>query len=609
MENTDVARIFEQIADLLEIQGANQFRVRAYRNGARTIASHPQPLAQLSLEAIDALPGIGKDLAGKIGEVFSTGRLAFLDELRKAVPATLCELLLIPGLGPKRVKQIWETIGVASVDELERALADGRLDDLPHFGDKLRESVRKGIEAFRAHQGRVGLQEADAQATALREWLAQAPGVEALEVAGSWRRRRETVGDLDILVASTDAPGVMERFVSYPSVAAVLAKGETRSAVRLMSGLQVDLRLVPKESWGTALHYFTGSKAHNVRIRAMGKERGLKINEYGIFRDDERIGGAQEEDVYKAVGLRYIPPELREDRGEIEAVQNDRLPALVTLEDIRGDLQMHTTATDGKNALREMVEACQKLGHEYVAITDHTAAVRVAGGLGPDAVKDQFREIDRLQPSFPKIRILKSAEVDILEDGTLDLPDEVLALMDVVLAAVHSHLSQPRDQMTRRIGRALRHPLVHILAHPTGRLINRREPYDVDLAEVMHIAREEGVLLEVDAHPERLDLNDVNVRLAKEAGLRVVISSDAHRADDLRFLRYGVDQARRGWIEKKDVANTLPLDRFLRCLKPRPRSARAERAGGTPTEAIRPRSPRSRATGHGAWRRARRVDS
>ncbi|MGH7546275.1 MAG: DNA polymerase/3'-5' exonuclease PolX [Gemmatimonadota bacterium] len=565
MENLDIGRIFEEVADLLEIQSANPFRVRAYRTAARTVEAQSVPVALLVDEegALEELPGIGKDLAEKIREIVRTGELALLRELRAQTPPGLAEMMHISGLGPKRAKQIYDELQIATLDDLEAAAREGRLQELHGFGPTLEAKVIQGLAEHRARAGRFRLADADAYVRPLLAYLEKVEGIETLEVAGSYRRRCETVGDVDILIAAKDGGPIAEQFVAYPQVAEVLAQGATKSSVRLKAGLQADLRIVPPESWGAALHYFTGSTAHNIAVRRMGVKRKLKINEYGVFRGDRRVGGRTEAEVYAAVDLPYIPPELREDRGEFEAARDGTLLDLVTPDDIRGDLQMHTTRSDGRNTLEEMVLACRARGYAYAAITDHTQAVRVAGGLDAAAFREQFREIDRLQDRLDDFRILKSAEVDILDDGTLDLDDDTLAALDLVVVSVHSKFNLTKAQMTRRVVRALRHPRTRIFGHPTGRILGRREPYPLDLEEVVKAALEHNVALEVNAQPDRLDLNDIHVRMARDAGAPIVISTDAHRIEELDFMRYGVDQARRGWCEAKHVWNALPLADLL----------------------------------------------
>ena len=560
MENIDIARMLEEIADLLEIQGENAFRIRAYRTAARTIGALAVPAATLVAEGrLDELPGIGSDLAGKISTILDTGTLPLLRQLAAKTPESLVQMLRIPGLGPKRAKQIYDTIGVKTLEALEEAARSGRLRELPGIKETTEQKILRGIADLRGHAGRWRLAEADAYLQPLLAHLEASPAVTRLEVAGSHRRHKDTVGDIDILVVSSRPQTVAERFTTYPRVKEVRAEGVTRSSVVLDCGLQVDLRVVPAVSFGAAFHYFTGSKSHNIAVRALGVKHKLKINEYGVFRGERRIGGRTEQEVFDAVGLPWIPPELREARGEIEAARQGRLPRLIELSDIRGDLQIHTDATDGVNDLAEMVEAARQRGYEYVAITDHTKAVRIAGGLTRGEFHREFRAIERLQERYPGLTILKGAEVDILDNGELDLDDATLAELDVVVAAVHSKFNLSRGAMTRRIIRAMRHPHVQILGHPTGRLIGTREPYQFDFDQVIEAAAGEGVALEINAQPERLDLDDTQARAAHEAGVRLVISTDAHRVEELSCMRYGVDQARRGWCEARHVLNTLPL--------------------------------------------------
>lgn len=567
MENVDIARIFEEVADLLEIQDESPFRVRAYRDAGRTLRSLGEPVAGLvareGARGLTALPGIGKDLAGKIVELVETGELPLLKELLAKTPESLVEMTRIPSLGPKRAKLLYDTLGIKTVGELEEAARSGRLRGVRGFGDKLVATILDGCAKRRASAGRVRLAEAEAQVAPLLRHLRAAREVLGVEVAGSLRRRKETVGDVDILVSARHGEPVASRLLAYPEIKQVLAHGATKCSVVLRSGLQVDLRVVEPESYGAALHYFTGSKAHNIAIRTLGVSRGLKINEYGVFRGDRRIAGQEEVDVFRAVGLPWIPPELREDVGEIEAARAHRLPELVELGALRGDLHVHTTYTDGRDELEVMVSACKARGYEYVAITDHTKAVRVAGGLDDTGLRRQARAIDRLRRTLDGITILHGAEVDILDDGSLDLDDVMLAELDYVVASVHSKLTMPEPDMTRRILRALENPFVTALGHPTGRLLGRREPYAVDIAQVARAAHELGVLLEINAQPERMDLGDAHIRTAREAGAKLVIVSDAHAAADLDLVRYGIDQARRGFCAAADIANTAPLSEFL----------------------------------------------
>ncbi len=570
MDNPTIARIFADVADLLEIQGgANVFRIRAYRNAARTVESlgaSAEAAVRTGEPKLDELPGIGKDLAGKIKEIVETGKLTLLEELKRQIPEGLLAMMRLPGLGPKRAKLIHGELGIDNLDALDAAARAGKLRAIKGLGPTIESRIVKSIADAKIRSARHRLADAEAVVGPYVAYLKKAPGLQRVEVAGSYRRRAETVGDIDILVTAKKAGPVADRFVAYPDVRQVLAKGDTRSSVVLASGLQVDLRVVPDASYGAALYYFTGSKAHNVAVRTEAVRRKLKINEYGVFQGARRIAGRTEEDVFKAMRLRWIPPELRENRGEIDAAASGALPALVTVKDIRGDLQMHTTDSDGKQTLDEMAEACRARGYAYMAVTDHSKAVRVAGGLEATGFRRQYKEIDKLQKRLRGLTLLKSAEVDILDDGALDLDERILAEMDVVVVSVHSKFGMSRADMTRRIVKAVQHPRVNILAHPTGRLIGRREPYEVDMEAVVKAARDCGVLLEINAQPHRLDLNDAYVYMAREAGVKLVVSTDAHRVAELDYMRYGVDQARRGWCEKQDIANTLPLAKFRKLL-------------------------------------------
>jgi DNA polymerase (family 10) len=571
MENKSIADIFTEIADILDIQGENPFRVRSYRNAARTIADMGQSVQALvkAGEELEEIPGIGKSLQQKIEEIVSTGRCRFLEELRAKVPAGLTELLKLEGLGPKKVKLLYDELGVDSVDRLEKAAQAGRLRDLAGMGVKTEEKVLKSVEQYRAGMGRFKLSVGFTYAQALLDYLKDVPGVKRLDPAGSFRRRRETIGDLDILAICSKGCKVMDRFVKYGDVAEVISKGETKSSVRLKCGLQVDVRVLDEESYGAALHYFTGSKAHNVAIRERAKESGLKVSEYGVFRarDEKRLSGAEEEDVFKAVGLPFIPPELREDRGEIQAAERKELPRLIDLTDIRGDLQMHTFATDGKNSIAEMAQKAKEMGYAYIAITDHSKAVRVAGGLDEKGLAKHLQQIEKVGGQISGLRILKGVEVDILADGSLDLRDDILKECDVVLGSVHSRFNMEEGEMTRRIIKAIHNPHVGILAHPTGRLILEREAYKVNLKEVFQAAIDHGVVLEINAYPDRLDLRDVDARMAKEMGAKLAISTDAHSTVQLELMKFGVFTARRGWVEAKDVINTLPLPALLKILR------------------------------------------
>ncbi|MDX1252645.1 MAG: DNA polymerase/3'-5' exonuclease PolX [Gammaproteobacteria bacterium] len=569
IHNADIAAIFEEIANLLEIQGANPFRVRAYRNAARTVGDLGRDIKTLLEKGEDLtnLPGIGEDLAGKIKEIVDTGKCSMLGKLHKELPPAITELLKIPNLGPKRVKTLYHDLDIQTLEQLYRAARDGRIRELPGFGAKTEQNILQAVEIHAGETKRFKLAVAAQYASALVNYLKKVRGTDQVIVAGSFRRMRETVGDLDILVTAAPGSPVMERFAAYDEVKDVLSSGATRSSVLLKSGLQVDLRLVGRESFGAALQYFTGSKTHNIAIRRLGQERGLKINEYGVFKGDKSIAGETEESVYKAVGLPYIPPELREDRGEIEAARAGRLPHLIELRDLKGDLHLHTKATDGRNTIKDMTLAARERGYEYIAITEHSRRLTVAHGLDPQRLLKQIDEIDRLNAELSGITVLKGIEVDILEDGGLDLPDSVLERLDLVIGAVHSKFDLPRARQTERILRAMDHPHFTMLAHPTGRLLEQREPYDVDMLRIIRKAKKRGCYLELNAHPERLDLLDSHCQMAKEEGVLVSINSDAHNTLDLDNLRYGVGQARRGWLERQDVLNTRTLKELRPLLK------------------------------------------
>jgi len=568
IHNSDVAEIFNKMADLLDIEGANQFRVRAYRNAARIISGLPHSVSDMvkGKHDLSKLPGIGKDLAGKIKEIVERGTLEQLKELEARTSPELSKLMKVEGLGPKRVKALYEKLGITNLKELKEAAGQGRIKALEGFGEKTEQVILKELERPDIEKKRVKLVEAEQHAEAMVDYLKERTGVKDIVVAGSYRREKETVGDLDILITAKKGSRIMDRFVGFEDVAKVISKGKTRSTVVLRSGLRVDLRVVPQASHGAALHYFIGSKDHNIAVRKLGVKRKLKINEYGVFAGEKRIAGKTEEEVYGTVDLPYIEPELRENRGEIEAAQEGKLPNLITLEDIRGDLHVHTKETDGHHSLEEIAHAAKEHGYEYLAISDHSKRVSMAHGLDSKRLAKQIEEIDRLNGRLKGITLLKAIEVDILKDGSLDLPDDILKELDLRVCAVHYDTKLPRNKQTERIIRAMDNPCFTILAHPTGRLINEREPYDVDLEKVMEAALERGCFLELNAHPDRLDLADGNCKMAKEMGLKLAISTDAHRITNLDYMRFGVNQGRRGWLEPGDVINTRGLKELKKLL-------------------------------------------
>lgn len=579
MDNPEIARTLEEVADILEIQSANPFRIRAYRNAVRTVETVTVPLRRWVEEgrALTDLPGIGKEMAGHIKEMVETGTLGFRDELLAEVPRSLIELMRLPGLGPKKARRVWDELQIGSVDELEAAAKEGRIAALPGFGAKSQEKILAGIADYRQQGSRFLLNEAERSVEPLLAYLRETPEVERLEVAGSYRRRKETIGDIDLLAIASQPVPVMERFRGYAQVDKVLMAGDTRSTVVLGSGLQVDLRVVPADCYGAALVYFTGSKEHNVKLRRRAVERGLRISEYGVFRvheegseaEGECIGGSEEAGVYATVGLAWIPPELREDHGEIELAAAGRLPHLIRVEDLRGDLHMHSTWSDGRNSIEEMVAACAARGYEYMVISDHSKSLAMTGGLDAYRLREQWKEIDEVRARHPEIRILRSMEVDILGDGSLDLEDEMLAGLDLVLVSLHSRLDLPLAQQTERVLRALEHRQVNIFCHPTARLINRRKPAELDLEVILRRAAELGVALELNCSPHRLDLKDTHLRLARELGCKIVIDTDSHRTRELDLMRYGVDQARRAGLSPGDVLNTRPFADFRAAMERR----------------------------------------
>ena len=569
VRNTDIAGIFDEIADFLEIDGANPFRIRAYRNAARTVSGLGEELKDMVTagEDLTKLPGIGKELAAKINEILETGSAKALIKLQQRIPETVIEMLKLPGLGPKRARVLYKNLKIKNLDQLAKAARKGRIRVLEGFGEKTETAIAEAVEARAQKEKRYKIAGVKPVVESLIEFLKKVSGVNDVVAAGSYRRSRETVGDLDILVTARKSSPVMKRFLEYDEVARVLSSGDTRSSVHLRSGLQVDLRLVEQSSFGAALQYFTGSKDHNIAIRRLGQQRGLRINEYGVFRFEKRVAGRTEASVYQSVDLPYIPPELRENRGEIEAAADNRLPELVELKDLKGDLHLHTLATDGRNSIEEMALAAKKHDLKYIAVTEHSDRLKVAGGLDPPRLMQQIDEIERLNDRLKGIQILKGLEVEILEDGSLDLPDTVLARLDLVVGTVHSHFNLSLEKQTERILRAMDHRYFSMLAHPTGRLIDERDPYQVDMTRIIHKARDRGCFLELNSNPRRLDLYDIYCQVARSEGVLVSINSDAHRIDDFKYLAFGVGQARRGWLEKDDVLNTRPLAQLRKLLK------------------------------------------
>jgi len=588
--NAAVATRLARLADLLEIEGANAFRVRAYRGAAETIEAHPEAIADLLARGGDltGLKGVGKDLAAAIAALFEGGEIPALREATARVPAGLLDVVRVPGVGPKRTATLWRELGVTSLDDLDRAARAGRVAGLAGFGEKTQAKVLAGVAQVRRHGGRSRLGDAEAALAPLLRSVRAAPGVERVEVAGSLRRGRATVGDVDLLAVAERPAAAMAALREHPDVAEVLGSGDTKTSVRLEGDLQVDLRVVPAASFGAAWQYFTGSKAHNVALRQRAVDRGLRLSEYGLFRGGEgdhpergeRLAGADEEGVYRALGLAWIPPELREDRGEIAAAAEGRLPRLLEASDVRGDLHLHSDWSDGTASIRAMRAACAERGYAYLAITDHSQALRMTGGLDPAKLARQWAEFDEIaaeDAAHPdgggRPRLLRGLEVDVLKDGRLDLDDEWLARLDLVVVSVHSHLDLPEAQQTERVVRALQHPEVNVLGHPTGRLLGSREGMALDLDAVFEAAAAHGVAVECNASSQRLDLGDVELMRAVAAGCRVVIDTDAHAPAGLDDMRYGVATARRAWLGRAQVVNTWAPDRLLAFLAKDPSTA------------------------------------
>ena len=569
MKNQEIAEIFNDIADLLEIKGENPFRIRAYRRAALNIEGLTKDVAETLKGELIKIPGIGQDLAGKIEEYVRTGRLQFYEDLKKEVPEGLSLLLSVPSLGPKTAKLFFEKLKIKNLEDLERFAREHKLSGLPGIKEKTEENILKGIEMLKRGMERQPLGKVLPVANDILKHLKSKAPVEKLSIAGSIRRWKDTIKDIDVLATSQDPKAVMNAFVHLPHVKDVLMHGPTKSSVIIHEGLQVDLRVVEEDCFGAALAYFTGSKAHNIRLREMAVKSGLKINEYGIFRekDEKKLGGEKEEDIYRILGLPYIPPELREDSGEIEAAIEGRLPKLVELRDIKGDLHVHSKWSDGSHDFEELIDEAKKIGYEYIAITDHSKGLAIARGLSAERLMEEKKEIDAINKRLKGFRLIAGTEVDIRSSGEIDFPDEILKKMDIVVASIHSGFRQNREQLTKRLVSAMRNPYVSIIAHPTGRLIGERDPYDVDMNEVLKVAKETGTAIEINAYPLRLDLNDIHAKMAKEMGIPIVISTDTHIISQLAYMGYGVSIARRAWLEKKDILNTLSYSSLIKALR------------------------------------------
>ncbi len=567
MTNQEIAQILVHISQILDVMGENPFKVRAHIRASQTIENLTYQLSTMEHKSkIAELPGIGEGIAKKLTELLETGKLKYYEDLKKSPYAPLTEFLKIPGMGPKHAKLVYDTLGINSVEGLKKAAEAGQLRGLHGLGEKVEKNILQGIQQVLKYKERLPLAYIYPRAQVILGELQGQGDIKQITLAGSLRRMRETIADVDVLAASDHADRVMEAFVRLPQADKVVAKGPTKSSIVTKDGFQVDLRVVHPESFGAASHYFTGSKAHNIRIRSLGVDKGLRINEYGVFKDEKAIAGKTEEEIFRSVGLPYIPPELREDRGEIEAGQRGQLPALIELGDLKGDLHVHTNWTDGHNTIEEMALAAQRRGYEYIAICDHSPTVGITNGLTERRLAKQIEEISELNGRLRGFRILSGIEVDIRSNSQLDLADEMLRGLDVVVAAVHTKFGQPKDEMTERIVKAIENPHVNIVAHPTGRIIGKREPYQVDMDMLMDACKANGKVLELNAYPERLDLSDINCRKAKEKGVKIAISTDAHRDAHLEWIEFGVATARRGWIEPDDVINTWTLSKLLNYL-------------------------------------------
>ncbi|MGD2175578.1 MAG: DNA polymerase/3'-5' exonuclease PolX [Candidatus Brocadiaceae bacterium] len=569
MENSQVADIFDEIADLLELQEANEFRIRSYRNAARTVRDLSQRLEDLVEDGkeLTDLPNIGDSTAGKIRQILETGTCDRLEKLRRELPGELPELMRVPQLGPRRAMKLYRALGVESLEDLRKVCEEHRVREVEGLGEKSEQKILAGIQRLEAVAGRFLLRDAADHVEALERHLRDLSSVQRWEIAGSFRRRKETIGDLDVLVLADDRAEATDQILDYGPIEEVLSRGEERVSVRLDSGLQIDFRFFEPEAFGAALMYFTGSKAHNIAVRQLAVDRDWKLNEYGLFKDDSLLAGKTEEAIYHRLNMAWVPPELREDRGEVQAAANGELPELIELDDIRGDFQAHTDATDGAATLKEMAEAARELGYHYLAITDHSQRVTVAGGLDEDGTRRQADAIRELDASLDDLWLMAGIEVDVLKDGSLDLDEDVLAELDWVVASVHYNRDMSEEDMSERLLSAIGSGVVHCLGHPTGRIIGEREPISFDVDRVLEACRDCGVWVEINAYPDRLDLPDTYCKGAAEAGVQFTISTDAHKRSDLQFMRFGVDTARRGWLEKKDVLNTRTVKQLRKAIQ------------------------------------------
>jgi DNA polymerase (family 10) len=565
MKNRELADLFDKMADILEFKGENPFKISAYRKASRILGDLTKDIEEIAENGkLKDVPGIGEGMAQKIVEYLKTGKMSKFEEVKKGVSDELIAIMDIPGMGPKTLSMIHKEKGISNLSQLEKAVENGSLIGLPGIGEKKVENIKRGIQLLKQSKGRMNLGIAYPLAKRIVESLREKTGSKKIEWAGSLRRMRENIGDIDILATGPNQEKIVYTFTHLPEVKEVLASGGTKASVIVEGGVQIDLRVVEEDSYGAALQYFTGSKDHNIHLRGIAKTKGIKINEYGVFKGKKKIGGKEEKDVYQALGMEWIEPELREDRGEIEASQEGRLPKLVQESEIKGDLHIHSKWSDGISPIEEIARAAQKRGYQYVAICDHSKSLKIAHGLDESRLMKQIEEIDRINEKLKGFQILKGIELDILTDGKLDFPDRVLEKLDLVVAAVHSGFKQDKERMTKRIVRALENPFVHILAHPSGRLLGARDPYEVEIDKLMEAAKRYGKALEINSTFERLDLDDLHCRKAKEIGIKLVIGTDAHHLDQMWMISLGVAVARRGWLGTPDLLNTLPLKGILK---------------------------------------------
>lgn len=572
MKNQELAKIFSEITLYLEMEGV-AFKPYAYQKAALILESLPEGIEEIyrkgGIEALENLPGIGKSIAEKIEEYLKTGKIKYHQEFKKKFPVDIRELTKIEGVGPKMVRDLWKYLKIRNVDELKKAAEKGKIRNLPHFGEKTEKNILEGIAFLKKSTGRFLLGEILPKVKEIEEKLKSLKEIEKISVAGSVRRKKETVGDVDFLIVTKELLKVMDFFVSLPGVIKIWNKGITKSSVRLKEGFDVDLRVIAQKNFGSALQYFTGSKEHNIELRVIAMEKGLKLNEYGIFRDKKMIGGWSEEGIYKILGLPWIEPELREGRGEIEAAKIGKLPKVIKEEEIKGDLHLHSNWDGGGNSLVEITKAAIDRGYQYIGIADHTKFLRIEHGLDEKRLLEQKKEIERINLKIKnsKFRILHGCEANIMPDGSIDIKDEVLATLDFVIAGVHSRFKMEEEEMTERIIKAMRNSNVDIISHPTGRILKRRDEYQINFDKILKVAKETNTILEINSFPERLDLNDINIKKAKEAGVKMIINTDSHHIDQMRFIEFGVSQGRRGWVEKEDIINTQPLEELLKFFK------------------------------------------